>query len=94
MGIGIDKAMKLLKVSTQKGVRTAVHPIHRRYRTDHIELHRDRLAGKWFVDWMPAKTKSVTQSTGAWVYTNGKFTEVYPTESNTSIPASVTLKDF
>ena len=94
MHMGLDKAKNLLKVTTQKGVRTAVHPIHRRYRTDHIDLNRDRLRGKWYVDWMPAKRKSITQATGAWIYTNGFFSEVYPSESKKSTNASQSLNDF
>ena len=60
MHIGLDKAKSLLKVTMQKGVRTAVHPIHRRYRMGHIDLNRDRLRGKWYVDWIPAKRKLIT----------------------------------
>ena len=32
LNIGLDKAKQMLKVTTQKGVRTAVHPIHIHYR--------------------------------------------------------------
>ena len=82
-GIGIDKAKQMLAATTQKGVRTAVFPINKRYRVDHLDLHRTRLKGKWSLDWMPSGTKSITQCTGAWVYTNGHFTEVYPCEDRT-----------
>ena len=43
---------------------------------------------------MTAKTKSITQYKGAWVYTNGALTKVYPSESNHQIPANVSLNDF
>ena len=43
---------------------------------------------------MPAKRKSITQATGAWVYTNGFFSEVYPSESKKSVDASQTLNNF
>ena len=46
------------------------------------------------MDWMAARVKSLTQCTGAFVYTNGHFTEVYPKEDNKSISANVTLNDF
>ena len=42
-GIGIDKAKQMLAATTQKGVRTAVFPINKRYRVDHLDLHRTRL---------------------------------------------------
>eukprot|EP00980_Cylindrotheca_fusiformis_P007870 scaffold1674_cov96-Cylindrotheca_fusiformis.AAC.1 len=32
--IGLETARNTLKVTTQKGLRSAVHPISRRYRTD------------------------------------------------------------
>ena len=28
--VGLDKAKQMLRVTTQKGIRTAVHPIHKR----------------------------------------------------------------
>ena len=94
MNIGIDKAKQMLKVTTQKGVRTAVHPITRRYRVDHLNLHSSKLAGQWYVDWISAGTKSLAQNIGAFVFTNGTFTEVYPAESNKQAPANMSLNDF
>ena len=94
MNIGMDKAKQMLRVTTQKGIRTAVHPITRRYRVDHLNLHSFRLAGQWYVDWLSAGTKSLSQNVGAFVYSNGTFTEVYPTASNQQIPANMTLNDF
>ena len=38
-GVGLETAKKTLQVTTQRGVRHAVHPIHRHYRTDHLALH-------------------------------------------------------
>ena len=31
LNIGLDKAQQMVRVTSQKGVRTAVHPIHCRY---------------------------------------------------------------
>jgi ribosomal protein S25 len=53
MGITIDKAKEMLRVTTQKGIRTAVHPISRRYRVNHLDLHSTRLAGQSYVDLVP-----------------------------------------
>lgn len=93
-GIGLDKAKQMLAATTQKGVRAATHPINRRYRVNHLNLHANHLKGKWLVDWMTSKTKSISQCTGAFVYTNGHFTEVYLKENNKSSSASTTLNDF
>ena len=38
--VGLDKAKEMLKATTQKGFWTAIHPIHKRYRADHLNLHR------------------------------------------------------
>ena len=43
LNIGIDKANQMLKVTAQKGIRTAAHPIHRKYRVDHLDLHLSRI---------------------------------------------------
>ena len=94
LNIGLDKAKQMLRVTTQKGIRTAVHPIHQRYQVDHLDIHSSRVKGKWYVDWMTANTKSITQYKAAWVYTNRAFTEVYPSDSNHQIPANVSLNDF
>jgi len=37
--IGLDTAKKTLDVTTQEGIRTAVHPMTRRLRVDHLNLH-------------------------------------------------------
>ena len=44
--IGLDKARMALHATTQKGIRTAIDPIFRRYRVDHLNLHHDTLAGQ------------------------------------------------
>ena len=40
---GLDTAQRTLKTTTQRGVRNAIHPLHRQYRVDHLNLHRKRL---------------------------------------------------
>ena len=94
MNIGLDKAKQMLTTTTQKGIRTAIHPIHRRYRVDHLDLHSQRLAGRWYVDWMSARTKSLSQNTGAFVYSNGSMTEVFPMSNHSNVSAATSLKEF
>jgi hypothetical protein len=48
--IGIETAKRTLQVTTQQGIRTALHPLHRRYRVDHLHLNRRLLNGDWFTD--------------------------------------------
>jgi hypothetical protein len=44
-GIGLETAKRTLHVTTQRGVRTAIHSLHRRYCVDHLHLNRRRLNG-------------------------------------------------
>ena len=43
--IGIERTKETLKVTTQKGIHHAVHPLHRRYSFDHIQFNQKRLNG-------------------------------------------------
>jgi hypothetical protein len=47
--IGLQMAKDTLDVTTQHGVRTAVHPMSQQLRVDHLHLHRPRLkeCGSW-----------------------------------------------
>lgn len=76
--IGLESAQRTLQVTQQTGTRTATGPLHRFYRVDHLDLHRPRLAGTWFVDTLLAGVKSITGKTVANVFTQGKFVAVYP----------------
>lgn len=90
--IGIETAKKTLHVTTQRGVRHAIHPLHRRYRVDHLDLHRKYLKGQFYADYLESKVKSINQNNGAFVITNGDYTEVYPTSTRSS--AADALLDF
>ena len=91
LNIGLDKSKKILWVTTQRGICTAVHPISRRYKTYHLDLFRKYISGRWYVDWMIATTNSIVQFKGAFVYSNCTFPEVYPKERNNSMQAAETL---
>jgi hypothetical protein len=90
--IGLQMAKDTLDVTTQHGVRMAVHPMTRRLRVDHLHLHRPRLKGMWFLDTMIAKVKSLLGNKCANVFTNGKFTKVVPMTSRKE--AAELLIDF
>jgi hypothetical protein len=66
--IGLETAKRTLQVTTQRGVRTAVHPLHRRYRVDHLHLNRRRLNGDWFTDTLFSKVTSIQGNTCAHKY--------------------------
>ena len=78
MNISLEKAKQMLKVTTQENVRTAINPITRRYRVDHLTLRTNQLGGQWYIDWMSAVTLSLNQNKGAFIMTDGLLTNVYP----------------
>jgi hypothetical protein len=88
-GIGIEKAKETLSVTTQRGIRQAIHPLHCRYRTDCLNLHVWRMEGQWYMDHLVSKRKSLSGNTGAWVYTNGKYTCVYPVQKRSQVPETL-----
>jgi hypothetical protein len=48
--IGVVMAKANLDMMMQHGVQTAVHPMLRWLRVDHLHLHRQRLKGTWNLD--------------------------------------------
>ena len=38
--IGLGTAKRTLQITMQKGIRIAIHPIHRRYCVDHLNIHQ------------------------------------------------------
>jgi Fe2+ or Zn2+ uptake regulation protein len=90
--IGLETAKNTLRVTTQYGIRTAVHPMTRRLRVDHLHLHRHRLRGTWFADTLLSKVKSKLGNTCANVYTQGKFTRAIPMISRKDAGKSLILQ--
>ena len=61
--IGLNTAHDTLKVTTQQGIRQAVHPITRRYRTDTMSLKIRRLRATVYTDTGFINTESLAQNT-------------------------------
>ena len=76
--VGLDTARRTLRATTQQGIRTAIHPITRRYRTDQLHLHRKRLNATFYTDTLFSKVQSLRGNKCAQVFTDGRFTAVYP----------------
>ena len=91
---GIETAQNTLNTTTQRGVRYAIHPLHRRYRVDHLNLHRRRLADTFYMDTLFSKVKSLNGMECAQLITNGSFTRVYPMESKSSHDIAQALTEF
>ena len=88
--IGIETAKRTLHVTTQRGVRTAVHPLHRRYRVDHLHLNRRRLNGDWYSDTLFSKVTSLQGNVCAQVFTNGNYTSIHPLSSKSKVGQALT----
>jgi hypothetical protein len=91
--IGLEMAKATLDVTTQHGVRTAVHPMLRWLRVDHLHLHRPRLKGTWYLDTLITKVKSLLDNKCANVFRNGKYTKVVPMATSWK-EAAESLIDF
>ena len=83
--IGLETAKQTLQVTTQCGIRTAVHPLHRRYCVDHLHLNRRRLNGDWFADTSFSNVISIQGNTCAQVFTKGSFTTICPLDSKAKV---------
>jgi hypothetical protein len=88
--IGLETAKQTLQLTTQRGIRTAVHPLHRRYCVDHLDLNRQCLNGDWFTDTFFLKVTSIQGNACAQVFTNGSFTTVHPLDSKAKVAPALT----
>ena len=77
-GVGLDTARQTLKATTQLGIRHAVNPLSRRYRTDIMQSKRKRLNDTFYSDTMFSGVKSIRGNTCAQLFTNGKFVHLEP----------------
>ena len=75
---GIETAQQTLKVTTQRGIRHAVHPLSRRYRTDIMQIRSRTLSQTFYTDTMFSKYKSLSGNTCAQIITNGRFMHPEP----------------
>ena len=82
---GLQTAQNTLKATTQRGIRHAVHPLSRRYRTDIMQSRLKRLKGNWYADTMFSNSRSLKGNTCAHVFTNGKFIHLEPITSKSEV---------
>ena len=91
--IGFKHAKQTLKVTTQRGVRSAILPLSRRYRTDRMYNQRKLRGQKFYTDTLIGKYKSLTNNTCAQIFANESyFVKIYPMESKAS--AGRALRQF
>ena len=91
--IGLSQARKTLQVTTQKGVRSAILPLSRRYRTDRMYNQRKLRGQKFYTDTLFGKSKSLTNNTCAQIFANESyFVKAYPMEKKSG--AGLALRQF
>jgi hypothetical protein len=93
-GVSLGTAKNILNVTAQEGIQHAVTPFTRRYRVDHIHLHHTYLSGKWTLDQVESKYKSIRGHTGAIVISNGNLAAIYPTASKGDLDSTESLRRF
>ena len=91
--IGLDAAQRTMKVTTQLGVRSLVHPAQRRFRTAMPHLRYPRLHGTFYGDIMKGEVKSLRSFKYSHIIGNGKgFSKFFPmTVKNETVQS---LDDF
>ena len=90
--ISLPQAMKTLKKTTQKFIRSALLPLTRRYRADRM-FTRKTLAGQWSTDTMDGRVISLSGNRYAQVFSNRSyFSKIYPIEKKNE--AGNALKTF
>ena len=69
---GLKTARATIKATTQLGIRSALHPLSRRYRTDIMSQNLTRLNTTFYSDTMFAKCTSLNGNAVAQVFTDGQ----------------------
>ena len=91
--IGLAQAKQTIKVTTQRGVRSAILPLSRRYRTDRMYNQRKLRGQRFYTDTVIGKYKSVTNNTCAQLFANESFfAKAYPMERKSF--AGAALRQF
>ena len=91
--IGLEQAKQTLQVTTQKGVRSAIMPLSRRYRTDLMYQQKKLRNQKFYTDTVFGKCKSLTNNTCIQIFANeAYFVKAYPMEKKSM--AGLALRQF
>lgn len=95
-GISLSTTAQTLKVTTQKGVRNAVHPITRHYATKESRLQYNKLSskhGRFYSDTFFTSVLSSHDNTMAQLYVNDiQYTCVFPMKKKSE--AGLTLQEL
>ena len=91
--IGMKQAQQTLRVTTQRGVRTAILPLSRRYRTDRMFNQKKLRNQKFYTDTLFGRCKSISSNTCAQIFANNSyFVKAYPMDQKSM--AGQALRQF
>jgi hypothetical protein len=91
--VGVDVAASTLKSTTQDGIRTAVRPISRRYRTEQQQFKYNRLNSQFYSDTFKATVPSIGGNIYGQIFVNDiGFVKVVPMKKKSE--ASIALNTF
>ena len=90
--ISLDSAKETLQITTQQGIRQAIRPITRRYRTGIMNTDIRRLRATVYADTGFVNIKSLRQNTCYQGYSCENFVQIYPMRKQTD--AAQSLHDF
>ena len=89
----MTQAKQTIKVTTQQGVRSAILPLSRRYRTDRMYNQRKLRGQRFYTDTLIGKYKSLNNNTCAQIFANESFfAKAYPMEKKSMV--GVALRQF
>ena len=93
-GIGLERARQTLKATTQRGTRSALLPISRRYRADR-QFGVKRLNGKFATDTIWAKSRTLRSNVASQIYSHKcGFNTAYHLQSASGDNVGYTLSQF
>jgi hypothetical protein len=92
-GIGLTEATNTLKATTQNFIRSALHPIERRFKTKNVSLRYNHLKCRFYSDALFASIKSNLQNTCAQLFvTDFGYTKFTPMQAKSE--AGFALKEL
>ena len=79
-------------MTTHKGIRHTVHPLHYWYQVYHMQFNMKILNDKFYTDHLLSKNKYLEGNTGAWIYMTGNLRVSYPCKKRSEV--GDTLQQF
>ncbi len=95
--IGLHQVKHTLRVTTQRGVRSATLPASRRYRTDRMYQQTKLRNQKFYMDTLFGRCRSISNNTCAQIFANESyFVKAYPMERKSMAGQSLWqfIRDF